>query len=468
MARIYISSTYEDLKKEREAAAKAVRRLGHQPVYMEDYVAGPQRPVEKCLQDILSCDAYVGIFAWRYGFIPDGCDKSITHLEYEAANKVGVPCLIFLLDQKAPWPVEYVETGKERQKIDQLRNELRDKYIVSFFRNADELSSKVSAAVRNLNFKEKAKVKARENEFYWKKWGLMAAAIIVLVVLVIIWLQQRKPENVTAVEGIAKNVYKNDSGYWEADYGNGIIMVYIPPGEFTMGSNDGESDEHPPHPVYLDGYWIGKYEVTVRQFKKFITAEKRPLPDWVSTYSPKDNHPVVGVSWDDANAYCQWLSKKTGLKFKLPTEAQWEKAARGTDGRKYPWGKTLPPGNTANFADIKLSIKEKKYYTWADKNIDDGYAYTAPVGSYPQGASPYGLMDMAGNVREWCQDWYDKNYYQTSPGKNPTGPKNDASRVLRGGSWGSRAVYLRCSNRVSDDPSYRIGYVGFRLCQDEK
>lgn len=150
MAKIYISSTYEDLKKEREAAAKAVRRLGHQPVYMEDYVAGPQQPVEKCLQDVRRCDIYIGIFAWRYGFIPDGYDKSITHLEYETAQKNGIPCLIFLTEKKAPWSMEYVDTGEERQKIDQLRSELERDHIVSYFKNGDELSSLVSPAVSEL------------------------------------------------------------------------------------------------------------------------------------------------------------------------------------------------------------------------------------------------------------------------------------------------------------------------------
>jgi hypothetical protein len=152
MARIYISSTYVDLIKEREAAAKAVRRLGHLAIAMEDYVSSDQRPVDKCLQDVKSCDVYVGIIAWRYGYIPEGYDKSITHLEYETAKKAGIPCLIFLLDKKAPWPVENVSTGDERQKIDQLRSELKKEYLVSFFKNADELGGLVSAAVSNLKF----------------------------------------------------------------------------------------------------------------------------------------------------------------------------------------------------------------------------------------------------------------------------------------------------------------------------
>jgi hypothetical protein len=152
MARIYISSTYVDLITEREAAAQAIRRLGHLAIAMEDYVATDQRPVDKCLQDVKRCDAYVGIFAWRYGYIPEGYDKSISHLEYETAKNAGIPCLIFLTDQKAKWPVEYVTTGEERIKIDQLRSELKKEYIVSFFKNADELGGLVSAAVSKLKF----------------------------------------------------------------------------------------------------------------------------------------------------------------------------------------------------------------------------------------------------------------------------------------------------------------------------
>jgi iron(II)-dependent oxidoreductase len=157
---------------------------------------------------------------------------------------------------------------------------------------------------------------------------------------------------------------------------------------------------------------------------------------------------VTGVSREDAAAYCKWLSGKLGVRFnfKLPTEAQWEKAARGTDARNYPWGNRKPDKILANFASNK----------------------TSPVGSYIQGASPYGLLDMAGNVWEWCQDLYDGKYYHSSPDKNPTGPKSGTIRVMRGGSWDVRAVILRCSYRRYVVLSGRDGDVGFRLCQDNK
>ena len=277
------------------------------------------------------------------------------------------------------------------------------------------------------------------------------------------------PEDVKAVQAKCKKVYKNNQGFWEADYGDDIIMVYIPPGEFTMGSNE-KDNEKPPHTVFLDGYWMGKYEVTVEQFGLFVedesyvtVAEKRgEAITWTGGkfekkegitwknpgFKKDDNHPVACVSWDDARAYCKWLSHKKGLLFKLPTEAQWEKASRGTDKRKYPWGNQVPNKDLANF----------------DSNIGK----TTPVGSYPDGASPYGLLDTAGNVWEWCNDWYEIDYYKKSPAKNPPGPESSSNkvRVQRSGSWNYDAGYLCCAFRGKGTPSYCFKYVGFRLCQD--
>jgi formylglycine-generating enzyme required for sulfatase activity len=177
-----------------------------------------------------------------------------------------------------------------------------------------------------------------------------------------------------------------------------------------------------------------------------------------------NNYPIVGISWHDASAYCDWLSEKTGLRFKIPSEAQWEKAARGTDSRIYPWGNSQLLGEKVNFADKQEWIKEKDSH--ADKFIDDGYGYTAPVGSYPQGASPYGLLDMAGNVGEMCSDFYGKNYYSSAPKKNPTGPISGSARVMRGGGWLSLAWGLRCTNRHGFMISIRPFILGFRLCQE--
>jgi formylglycine-generating enzyme required for sulfatase activity len=253
------------------------------------------------------------------------------------------------------------------------------------------------------------------------------------------------PDDVKKVISKAHKVDKNKNGYWEAYYKDyDITMIYIPPGKFMMGSVDGDDDEKPLHEIDLDGYWIGKYEVTFAQYERYCNEAKIEIPDDIGW--GRENRPVICVSWDDAAAYCQWLSQKTGLKFKLPTEAQWEKAARGSDQHKYPWGSREPDKDLANFSS----------------NIGS----TTPVDSYPAGASTYGLLDMAGNVWEWCSDWYEADYYKNSPPKNPAGPNSGSYRVVRGGRCSSLARSLRCAYRSSDGPSDRSFLLGFRLRQD--
>ncbi len=252
-------------------------------------------------------------------------------------------------------------------------------------------------------------------------------------------------EEQQAVEKAVGKVNKNKEGFWEADYGDEIIMIYIPPGEFTMGSDDYD-DEKPMHKVYLDGYWIGKYEIIFAQYDKYCNKNGKKKPDdkgW-----GRENRPVINISWDEATAYCEWLSGKTGLKFKLPTEAQWEKAARGTDSRKYPWGNREPDNKLGNF--------------------DFVIGRTVPVGLYPEGISPYGLFDMAGNVWEWCIDWHDSSYYKNSPLKNTQGPNIGSYRVVRGGSLADGVRNLRCADRGYVAPTHRYSDVGFRLCQENK
>ena len=248
---------------------------------------------------------------------------------------------------------------------------------------------------------------------------------------------------------------------WEKD---GSMMVYVPAGEFTMGSPEGEGDddEHPQHSVYVSGFWIDQTEVTNEQYRKCVQDEACRAPaayDWGeptysywSTYSDssKADHPVVSVSWQDAKAYCEWADKG------LPTEAEWEKAARGTDRRKYPWGNS--------FDGSKLNFCEDAHCGSAhnDSSADDGYQRTAPVGSYAAGASPYGSLDMAGNVWEWCQDWYDGGYYARSPGRDPQGPNSGVLRVVRGGSSSDNEKDTRATNRHWSDIVGRHDNVGFR------
>lgn len=237
---------------------------------------------------------------------------------------------------------------------------------------------------------------------------------------------------------------------------DGAVMILIPAGEFLMGSagNEGYHNEKPQRKVYLDSYYIDKFEVTNVQYREFMRATGHKSPrDWSDYDTSRLNHPVVGVSWYDAVAYAEWAGKR------LPTEAEWEKAARGIDGRKYPWG-NIPPDSGGRY---RANYKVGKY------GAADGYSTTSPVDSFPLGASSYGVMDMAGNVWEWCADWYDSGYYRKAPTKNPPGPSSGKHRVLRGGAWlNDDTSYLRCAVRGWHAPTLTFNYVGFRCVKDLK
>ena len=220
-------------------------------------------------------------------------------------------------------------------------------------------------------------------------------------------------------------------------------MALIPAGYFIMGSNDGSGAERPPHLVWLDAFCIDKYEVTNRQYGEFTraTGYAKPL-FWDNPRFSAPDQPVVGVSWDDSVAYCRWAGKR------LPTEAEWEKAARGgSEGRKFPWGNEGPTGKATFGQDMNTGKP-------------------SPVGRY--GPNGYGLYDMAGNVWEWCSDRYQGDYYRISPARNPAGPDTGQDRVVRGGSWigsGFEEFYddvLRCAFRRMHPPDDRTDDFGFR------
>lgn len=240
---------------------------------------------------------------------------------------------------------------------------------------------------------------------------------------------------------IAKNkTYEEPSGMFETRVNpkDGAEMALIPAGEFLMGDDD--ISDNPRRAVRLSGYWMYKKPVTVGQYKKFCqdTARKMPdapsfNPDWV-----KEDHPIVNVSWEDAQAYCTWAGTR------LPTEAEWEKAARGTDGRKFPWG------NEFDNSKLWSSVNEKR-------------CGTVPAGTYADGVSPYGILDMAGNVWQWCADWYDTDYRRTAPATDPKDMCAGQYRVLRGGSWYffNQGVF-RSAYRERYTPDYKDNTYGFR------
>jgi eukaryotic-like serine/threonine-protein kinase len=227
---------------------------------------------------------------------------------------------------------------------------------------------------------------------------------------------------------------------------DGMEMVYVPEGEFLMGSpeGEGESDEHPQHSVVLDAFWIDRTEVTNAQYARCLDAGTCSQPGcWHSNSFNANDQPVVCVDWPQARAYCEWAGGR------LPTEAEWERAARGTDGRTYPWGNQAATCQYAVIDDGSSNSCGQGGAAWA-------------VGSRPEGASPYGALDMAGNVREWVADWYLADYYDRSPQRSPTGPESGESRVHRGGSWLSGADTVRSAFRNADPPGIRIYNVGFR------
>jgi formylglycine-generating enzyme required for sulfatase activity len=226
---------------------------------------------------------------------------------------------------------------------------------------------------------------------------------------------------------------------------DGMAMVFVPAGEFTMGSNSSYYlSEQPEHKVNLDAFWIDQTEVTNAMFAKCVLdGECMPQSSLRSgtrgSYygdTKFDDYPVIYVNWNQAIAYCVWAGRS------LPTEAQWEKAARGTDGRTYPWGDTAP-------SSILL-------------NYNGGVGDTSAVGGYESGKSPYGAYDMAGNVKEWVNDWYDRNYYQISPLLNPQGPLSGESKVLRGGAWLESDSFVYSTRRDVGDPTYTNYFIGFR------
>ena len=239
---------------------------------------------------------------------------------------------------------------------------------------------------------------------------------------------------------------------------DGAPMVLIPAGDFLMGTplsnRDGGRDEYPQRLISLDAFYMDVYEVTNGRYLTFITATGHRFPEnprdkklslWKESTVPDvfKDHPVVNVDWDDATAYCAWAGKR------LPTEAEWERAARGTNGRRFPWGDVEPTRVLANYLN-----------QWR------GGAALEPVGSHPLGASVEGVHDLEGNVWEWIADWYDSHYYKVGPTRNPRGPSDGTRRVIRGSGWESEAPLLRSAHRLNSDPKNRNHTLGFRCAMN--
>ena len=242
---------------------------------------------------------------------------------------------------------------------------------------------------------------------------------------------------------------------FEPSFGNEISsqeMVHFPAGEFEMGSpkGTGKKNEYPKHKVYLNAFYLDRFEVTFADFEAYLAAHLKKYPTitgWVDRRARADmvNKPIFGLQWKRCRNYCVWREKR------MPTEAEWERAARGTENRIYPWGNEPPDKTRANFGNCCF-VKKGKVHN--------------EVGHYEKGNTVEGISDLGGNVAEWVSDWYDKKYYKKAPYKNPKGPKKGKYRVIRGGAWNSLPMYLRSSSRYGDSDGKDYYGIGCRCAKD--
>jgi len=228
-------------------------------------------------------------------------------------------------------------------------------------------------------------------------------------------------------------------------------MAFFPSGEFIMGSpeDQGRRDEHPQHKVFLDAFWLDQFEVTGKDFEEFLEHHPEEHPTITGWFDRKvrpdmEDKPVIGLTWKRCRKYCVWRDKR------LPTEAEWERAAAGLDRRKYPWGLEPPDDSRANFNRCCFIKKGE---------------VLSPVGSREKGKTPEGVYDMAGNIAEWVYDWYDRKYYSVSEYKNPRGPAKGKYHTIRGGAWNSLSEYMRSNFRYGYNDGNDFYGIGCRCAK---
>jgi len=420
---VFLSSTGRDLAEYREEAYHGVERLRYHCVRMEDFPAADWDSDEFCQAQVSKCDVLVGILGFCYGSCPQGTDQSYTEREYDVAVARGIPCLMFLAHDGFCVPQNFIESDRERARQRAFRDRVKRDRLCAFFSNPNDLRLRVAEAFHQWE---------QENAALVRRAPSASGEVVVVV------LHPSGPPTGRVWERPGTR-----PGHMTAGPDDGEL-VWVPAGKFKMGARKKWKNafqwEKPVHAVTITtGFWLGRCQVTNAQYARFLNnveyaidpdghvvdaegcvlfdmysekSEIEPVGNKMYRAKPgRENHPVVEVSWWGATAYAAHY----GLR--LPTEAEWEYAARGPKSLRYPWGKRWDPQKCCN-----------KY-----NQAPNGRTF--PVGSFPAGASWCEALDMVGNVWECCADWFDEHYYKNSPKADPRGPDEGPGRVSRGGSW---------------------------------
>lgn len=438
---VFISSVMNDMEAERATAKKAIEALplARAWLFEESSYASYKVPEQEYLPEVDKCNFFVLI-------LKDNISAPVRK-EYDTAQSAGKPCLVFLKKCE--------RTAITQEFVQQIGARL----TYAQFETLPELDEQIRKAMAQLLID---RFDLYEDEIRTLKALL---ALLVAAELARPFLEVSAPPQprIELLEPEAPPEHKHEELPRTRIGRDGKRMILIPAGWFLMGASEAEilelmarfkwerswiERETPQHRVYLDAYYIGETEVTNAEYKRFVDAHPGTrVPygwdeNWRTYPTGKADHPVAYVAWEEANAYARWVGGR------LPTEAEWEKAASWDDAnkvkRRYPWGNEFDP---------------TRCNAW-ESNIHE----TTPVTRYgTRGSSPYGVMDMAGNVWEWCADWYEKDYYKHSPERNPKGPSGGDSRVVRGGAWFDASGYARCAYRLWPYPEFRFIFLGFRV-----